>query len=325
MKAEENKLLKDFESNFNQLKSAFKWEDDLGKMLVSLTYTLGDSPVNVSKIEKAKKEIKAKTGAFSSFRGPICFMLAGLCAAKWEVTDEIITRMVDLEKPLKATGFKNGLYLPIAAYTLMELEAKHEREDLLKKASEVFQEMKTNHPFLTGGDDYALCLLMAGHDSDISRIEHYYELLMEAGLSKGNGLQMLSHILTFSEKEPYVLVERVMTLYQKLRDASLKVPQDAYPSLGILALVERSEVDLTADLVALIDGLKKIKSVKWQGRTMLLSLAAGLLSKEEIEKGHQESLVRIATSTTIETIIMAQQAAMIGMMAATTAATSAAT
>ncbi len=196
MKKKVNKMIQHYED----MRKLFKWENDMVKHLVALTYAMKDKELNQAGIKEMKDYIKRETGAFSPFRGHMMFALSGLLCATSEAPKDKFESMLHNEKILKSIGFKYSSYLPTALYALSSVYEGDDVKGYGEKAIDIYKEMKQNHPFLTGGDDYALAILLAGTDHSPSLLEDYYQALHDQGFTKSNGLQMLSHIMAFSKK-----------------------------------------------------------------------------------------------------------------------------
>ena len=161
--------------NYLRINKKFLWNAGLAKHLVALTYTMKDKEIDVDKIKKMKDYIKNKTRILSSFRGDMRFILSGLLCANSDDDKEQFDFMIENEKMMKDAGFKSTDYLPMALYTLSSTYDGDDVIDHVEKAITIYKEMKSNHPFLTSGDDYALAILLANTDYDMDIIQEYYK------------------------------------------------------------------------------------------------------------------------------------------------------
>lgn len=311
-----NKMIQYYE----ELKKEFKWEVDLSKHLVALNFVTNDKTLNTEQIKDLKDYIKKETGMFSMFRGQMMFALSGLICAISDTPNKYFDSMLKNETELKSVGFKNSLYLPTALYALSTVYEGTDVTGFGEKAMEIYKEMKQNHPFLTGGDDYALAILLASSNHSPDLIETYYKALSLEGFSKCNGLQMLSHIMSFSTNDAKSSVEKCKRIYNELKNNSLKVYNDFYPAIGLVSLLDNQDEVIT-DLIEVATYLRNLKKYKWLGRGMNILMAAAIITSENIKES-DEDVLTTTVSISIQAIIAAQQAAMI---AAITASTSAAT
>lgn len=312
--------------NFNEMRKPFKWENEMVIHFIALTYAMKDLELDINNIKDMKDYIKSKTGAFSAFRGHMMFALSGLLSTSSDDPKKQFDFMLENQKAFKSIGFKNDMYLPTALYALSRVYQGDDVVGYGEKAMSIYKDMKQNHPFLTSGDDYALAILLAGSDHSTHLLEEYYEALHYRGFSKSNGLQMLSHIVSFSEKSVMDTTDRCEKIHNHLKENKLKVYADYYPAIGLLSLLDVDLNELLCDLVEVTRFLNKQKKYKWLGKGMNLLMTSGIITSEYIKERKDDAIVSTTISVSIEAIIAAQQAAMIAAMIATTAvATNAAT
>lgn len=310
--------------NFEILKSSFKWEMDSIKHLVALNYTLKDKIVNADEIKDVKVYLKKETGMFSPFKGTMMFALCGLLSATYDEPINVLQQMIDNEKTMKSVGFKNSTYLPTALYALASVYDGNDVEGFARKGFEIYQEMKKNHPFLTSGDDYALALLLASTNNNPDILEEHYTALHKRGFNKSNGLQMMSHIMSFNNLSVEKSADRCKQIYQALKENKLKVFQDYYPAIGLMALLNDDDNEIISDLIDVSKYISQQKKYKWLGKGMHIMMAAALISTEYVN-GVEGEVVTTALTVSIQAIITAQQVAMIAAITASTAGASAAT
>lgn len=311
--------------NYEVLGKSFKWENDLVKHLVSLTFTMENKEISekeIEEIKEMKEYIKDKTSVFSNFRGYMLFSLAGMLVETSNDPKRQFDIMLENEEILKSVGFKSSPYLPTTLYALSNAYTGEDVKGYAEKAMDIYKEMKNNHPFLTNRGDYVLAVLLAGRDTDIDNLEHFYKKLDNNGLSKSNGLQMLSHILVFSERNVDDTVKSCMDIYNYLKENKLKVYPDYYPAIGILSLLDIRE-EVKSDLVEIAHYLKIQKKYKWLGKGMNVLIASSLITSEYIRPSSKDGVVSSSLNVSIQSIIAAQQAAMIGAMVAASSAAAA--
>jgi hypothetical protein len=308
--------LKTLLENYQILKSEFKWEQDLNLHLIALNYVLNDKPVEVLPLKEMKDFLKQNTKMFSPFRSTGMFALCGLLASENDMPKMQLKFMMDHLDMAKEVGFKSASYLPVALYTLDKVYDGSDVNVFLQKAINLYKEMKSNHPFLTGGDDYALAILLASNDCQPSLIEPYYNALNKAGFSKSNGLQMMSHILSFNPENVDQSVNKCVNIFNVLKQNKLKLSADYYSAIALMSLLPG---DLTGDLIEVSLFLNRQKGYKWLGKGMNVLIASALIAGEFVND--QESDMMTATlQISIQSIIAAQQAAMIAATCAITAA-----
>lgn len=304
--------------NYEDIRKFFRWENDMVKHLVALTFAMKDKAINPDCINEMKGYIKSQTSAFSSFRGHMMFTLSGLLCAASPTPKRQFDVMLRNEKVLKDVGFKYSSYLPTALYALSSVYEGDDVQSYAEKAIGIYKQMKQNHPFLTGGDDYALAVLLANTDHGPSHLEAYYRALHERGFKKGDGLQMLSHVMAFNQKDMRDAVDHCDKIYQHLKTNKLNVYTTYYPAIGLISLLDLDQEELMADLVEVATYLKSEKKYRWLGKGMHVLMASSIIASQYLHEKQEGTVVNTTVSLAIQAIIAAQQVVMIS--AATSAA-----
>lgn len=325
MKTELNTKVNQMLELYMKISKDYKWENDLSKHFAALTYILKNKEFEKEKIDGMKRVIKENTGVFSYYRGNTMFTLSMLLCSEYDNPKEKFMKMMEYDRKFKEEGFKKNTYLPVANYALLLTCEEDLIDTRIKKAYEIYCEMKKNHPWLTSGDDYPLCVLLANSEkpvhTNIKNIEDCYRYLNEEGFSKGNGLQFLSHILSFGDEDNSVKGERCKKVFDRLKENKLKIASSYYAALGIITLIGNNNSEAIQDLIDVADYLNRLKKYKWLGKGMNVLIASAIVSKEYIEdKINEKDLIDTALGISIETLIAAQTAAMIAAATASTAA-----
>ncbi|MBW9151429.1 DUF4003 family protein [Clostridium estertheticum] len=188
----------------------------------------------------------------------------------------------------------------------------------------MYSETKKNHPWLTGGDDYPLSILLANSEdtvkNTIENMDECYKLLNKNGFHKSNGLQFLSHILQFRKEENKVTVLRCKEIFDKLKDNNLKVYAGGYAMIGFLSLLGEKGYDAVDQVIEVVSILKSTKKYKWLTKETHLYTAAALVSDVFIENiKNQKDLIQTTIGISIETLIAAQTVAIIAAASSTAA------
>lgn len=250
--------------NYDVLKKSFRWEQDISKWLNALAYATHKKDLNPDEIKAVMEHAKKETSMFSPFRAYSLFPICGLLNLNNDRPNDVFDNMNSNFDLMKRAGFKQTTYLPVALYTLsMVYHGPDYTGYAEKKAMDVYKEMRSNHPFLTGGDDYALAILLANEQGKLDRIEEYYQELKSAGFSVSNGLQMMSHILTFSDSSVGSVVKMCVEIEKTLKSNKLKVYSDYYPAIAIMALI--GSANYTEELIEVAKYLKKNKKNNQSG------------------------------------------------------------
>ena len=115
---------------------------------------------------------------FSSFRGNVSFAAQ---LALSDAPEERLRHTLDVHDLLKDAKFRSSPYLPVAAYQIAAHSTKDQFAEVVARAKSWYAAMKSNHPYLTGQDDYIYAAMLALTDIEIEagtvRMEQFYTAL----------------------------------------------------------------------------------------------------------------------------------------------------
>jgi len=310
---------------FQQVSAQYKWEGSLTNHFSALTYTLNNIVFDKEKIEDVRKHIKETTGVFSNYRGISKIILSSLLACQYDNPKYEFDKMLNYDKKMKEAGFKNNMYLPIANYALLATCDEEGVATRIEKAKEIYSEMKNNHPWLTGGDDYPLAILLANSNDSINsiieNIEERYNLLNENGFGKNNGLQLLSHILGFRKEDNKSKVLRCKEIFDKLKENKMKVYSTGYAVIGFLSILGEKGYEAVDQVIEVVKVLQSTKKYKWLTKETHLYTAVALVSDIYIDNmKSQKELIETSIGISIEALIAAQTVAVIAAASSAAAA-----
>ena len=187
----------------------------------------------------------------------------------------------------------------------------------------LYDGMKAHHFFYTGQDDYifAAMLGLSGLESGpgAERIEYLYSRLKDSFWDR-NSVQALAQVLVLGGSGDDV-ENRVLALRDALRAQKIKLDK-AYtlPVLGILALMP---VEIDIIVRDLDEAQASLRTQKGFGAlsmsTQELLLFAASLVAGEYARDAKDGVITAALSTSIANIIIAQHAAMIAAISASSA------
>jgi len=313
---------------FKQLNNDYRWKSSKNiNNLIALAYTVKGKEYSKDKLEAVNNYIKKRTGPFSCYRQR-SILFAALLNLNFSDPEAKFETLLKYETLLKEYGFRSYTYRPVTAYTLLVTAKTSDVDRVLRKAYEIFSEMRRNHPWLTSGDDYPLSIILANSDQStatiIDIIEDLYTILHQMGFAKSNGLQMLSHILSLSSENNGVKAERCRQLYQFFKENKLKVYSSNYGTLGLLTLLGNQSMKAAQDVLELSKYLHDDRNFRWLGRETLFLTATSLVAATKLESIKNSSeLIHTNAFVTIEALMAAQNATIIGAAcAASSAATS---
>lgn len=318
-------LCNDFIKNRDVIKSIFKWGNDR-IISASVTSCLNRGILaDAVKLEKCKKILKENTSVFSGFRGnvevPMVIQLA--------IADDPEGKMrktLKIYETLKQE-FWSSEYLVLTAAIMAEMVSEDKAMQMTKKARNIYNKMKKDHPFLTAGEDNVYAVLMAiSEKSDeilMEEMEVCYKKLKER-FSASNQVQTLSHVLSIADGSAEEKCNKVVSLYDALRDA--QVNYGKYHELVVLASLAMLPVEQSV----LVDDIREVDAFLAQqkgygffslDKKTRLMHAAMIVSCDYTKN----DMTDVAVMTGALAVIAAQEAAMCAVIAASTASTAAST
>lgn len=310
-----------FAENTQIMRQGFFWENSLIYPLCSLIYTSKNLKIDITKIKEADGIIKSNMGMFSSFRGVGRLALATLLSLE-ENPDKFFVDVRNVYELLRKE-FKTSSFLPFTAFLIAKDAQIDEYEKIICKTKEMYNLMKSNHPFLTSGEDTAFATLFAmspAENRDISsNIEECYKLLKKE-FYMADAVQSLSHVLAFSPEKPEEKCNKVFDIYNKMKNYDIKFGRGyELPILGIMALNLIDIEKVIYDIDEIQQFLKPQKGFGFFGigtkqRIMYSAVLASQLQMTSYENAYETAVINSVTS-----LIIAQQAAMIAIIAATSA------
>ena len=316
--------------DYNKIvRKGFFFEYSIAHRFAALNYLLNGKEPSVSGLKDVKAAIKENTGLFSQFRGMMFFSLTALIDSSFSDGTNAAKKVVDAMDKLKDAGFKTSEYLPLCAFSLEKnSSSSSDYETIPKRALELYSMMKKHHPLLTSREDYLLSILMALIPDQTAdelgyKMEEHYKALNAAGFKKGNQLQFMSHILTLDKGDPQLKAQKCAEIRDSLHKNNIRVSVFGDSSLALLTLMSMRSQDIVDKAIEYCHALKKTKGFRTIGKYERLLHATALAGHEISTASDFESI----TGLTIQTMILAQQiaimAAIVVVCASTTAATSA--
>lgn len=314
-----------FLENREKIKSAYKWESEYIYPLSGLMFTAKHEKIDIERMKEAEKIVKSKTGVFSGFRGStqMAIMAQMVLSDDMEGFFDAVKRVYD---KLSKKKWVSSEYLIVAAMVIVQNEKDESKYDaLVENTNDIMERMRKNHPWLTGGEDtgFAALLAVSGLQPDelIEEMEKCYNILQESKKFRdSNGIQSLSHVLALELGNSEEKCNRVIGIYENLKEKNKKFGQTyELSTLGGLTLVD-AEISELAEQIAEVDDLLKTHKGfgAWGiGSKQRLMYASMLVMQQYTSK---VSTVEAAALSGVVAIIIAEEVAMLAAITASTVA-----
>jgi len=316
-----------FASNTQDIKSSFRWHDEMSKRLAALLYALNGRIIDCGAIEEAHKLIKNNTGAFSVFRGNMALCVAALMSMN-DNPENVFSNTLAVYEMLKKTKLYASDFLAVAAYQIAAHGNPEQYGLIVERTRAFYDGMKSKHWFLTGQDDYIFAAMLGLSDIEVSDgTEHMEQIFsrLKPEFWGSNSLQTLTQVLILGGNTAEA-PDRVLVLRDALKNHNIKLDKTyTLPVLGTLALIPIDAETIVND----IDHAQLfLRSQKGFGsfsvdKQQLLIFSASIVASVYAEN-LKDNVLTAALATSITNIIIAQEAAMIAAICASSAAAAAA-
>ncbi|WP_226646270.1 DUF4003 family protein [Mesobacillus subterraneus] len=318
-----NRSVESYIQIYSQLRDRYRWKvtDQSVLMMVASLYISNNRSFDIDRFTELADYIKSESGLFSPLRSESRFTFAAMLDTKFDDPKEKFPAFIAAYQALVSAGFSKNTFTYISAMLLVTANTEN-LKPLSERARVVYKKMREEHLFLTGHSDYPLAVMLALNDRQtdevIFHIEDLYSKLSQNGFRKGNELQSMSHILSLNEKNHADdMVARSTEIYDRMGKEGIKVKTKFYPQVALLTFLE-NEYDNLLEIKEVWEHLNAEKLFKWK-KDINFMMAVNFVISDKID---QSSLLQTNLSTTIETLIQAQQAASIAAISGAAVAAS---
>jgi hypothetical protein len=316
---------------YESLRRRKRWGTD-PNILRFAALTLAASEVDPERVdlEAAAKALVDEAGGFSPLNSPIRHAVAAILIRRGMDSAATVRRIKETLALFKEAKLQKGGTNPYLAALLLVLDAEGEAPSprTVQRMKAILDRWKDDHWWLTGSGDYPMAAMHAARDSSVEQIALEAEVVYQAArrhrFSRGNQLQLASHLLLFSDAGPREAAERFARMADALRSAGQRIGESQYDEVALLVLSRVGAEVAAARAVAVRDHLRAVKPKP--PAAIAFSIACGVVLAETV-RGLEEldDAGAAANLRAVQSVVEAQQAAMIACIAATTAATTAAT
>lgn len=311
----------DFIANRDEIKKVFPMESGLVRLACAGIYAAEDEKVDVAALKSAKELLKKSVGPFSNFKGTAKAPVAATLAVS-ENPKQVLADALEIYGMLKEKLHASE-YMAFASLSVARIAKPEEYENIVLCTEKIYKGLKAEHSFLTSREDDVMCVLMAMSDKTkdalLAETEACYRKL-KGQIASSNPTLALACVLALCDGAAESKCERVVTLYEALRDAGYKYGKEyELPTLGVLSTVSGNIEELVTDMAEIDEWLAGQKgfgilgSVNKKQRLMY----AGLLAMRGLSDS--KAMQTMTINGTIS-LMIAQQVAMCAAVAAGTAA-----
>ena len=315
---------------FDELRRGKRWSTDTNVLrFCALTLAASDVVGSLDGLEAAAKTLASEAGGFSPLSSSVRYAVAAILLRRGLDPATTVRQVRETLTAFKAYKLQKGGAHPLMAALLLVLDAdgKVPSDTTIARLKEIIVRWKRDHFFLTGVDDYPMAAMHAtravGVEELALEVEQAYQNLRAAKYSLGNPLQTVSHLLVLSDLGPDEAARTFDRMACTLKAGGQRVWQGQYDEVALLVL-SGARVDDAADrAIAYRDRLRAVKPRP--SSEIAFSIATGVVLAEQAEaSGGLDDAQAASNLRSVQSILEAQQAAIVACMVASTAATTAA-
>lgn len=226
---------------YRALKARSGWFSDPNAFhfaAVTLATTRGAAETLAEAVERTAARLKERAGWFGALHSSVRYPLAAMLVRNGDDADAFTDEVERVRGLIRDLGlWRGGTYDAIAAYLLRSHRRGITAREV-ERLRDMYREMKRNHWWLTGTEDYPYCALFALQDRDPAdiarRLEDLYARLLDAGCSRGNALQRVTHILYLNPKPEAQIATRFVDLHIAFREAGVRMWTCDWDELALL-------------------------------------------------------------------------------------------
>lgn len=316
---------------FEGLRRRKRWSTDTTILrFAALTLAAADAADPGAGLEATAKVLADEAGGFSPLSSSVRHAVAAILIRRGLDPVPTVHRTKETLAAFREFKLQRGGARPLLAALILVLDADGGRpsREKIARLKAIIDRWKQDHRFLTGVDDYPMAAMHATGDVSVEQLggegEQIYQLLRKAKFSSGDPLQLVSHLLEFSDLGPREAATRFERMVEALKKAKQRVWQSHYDEVALLVLSGGHVDEVVPRVVAYRDRLRAVKPRP--AAEIAFSIAAGVVLAEEAERmGRLQGAAAAVNLRAVQALVEAQQAAMIACMAAVSATTVAAT
>ncbi len=266
--------------------------------------------------------LRQRAGWFGPLNSPIRFCVSAMLVRNGDDPAVFCEFVESASAQMRELKLRSGsIYETMALLILNQLQ-KDVSFNRLIRFRDIYQEMKRHHWWLTGTDDYPACALLTTSDETVGeisrRVELLYDGLRNLGFSRGEKLQMISHILYFNPHREFDVLARFQQIHAAFKEIGLWIHQGDWDEIAILTFLDHDVQTIATRVLEHRAEIKKLKPTPDADTSFSLACGTAFLDLVRLDDRLQV-ITDINVLAQVQAILAAQQAAIASSVAATTA------
>jgi hypothetical protein len=288
------------------------------------TTTCPGEPADVAAaIQSLDRELQEARRWYEQFPRLVRFTLAATLHRNGDTVPAFLEELERVGRIFRDVGLGRGGLHEVSAILILRSRRELEpvTEEDVRRVKVCFDEMKRHHPWITGGDDYPACAVIAGLDdvpeAAVARAEEIYEALRGVGCSKGNQLQAAANLLAVSGDPSHVLAERFAALEKEFEGRGLHMHAGDYGQLAVLGFLAHPVMQVADRVLEHREVMSRLRPDP--GKEMTFDFAVGTAFLDLCRRGRDlQEITDLSTLLQIQAVIQSQQMALIAVVVAST-------
>ena len=299
---------------FDRLRARKRWHNNTTVFrYVALTLGAVGPTIDYDRLEEAAAGLKRRARWTSPFKSEARYAVAAIILRHGLDPAEVHRIVYETRDAFKASKLPSRGVGPTLAALLLALlgEARPVPAAQIERLARIYRQWRKDHFWLTSSRDLPTAALHAARDRSVESVtldvKRAYARLREAGLWRGNPLQLVSHLLAADPRGVDTAVQRFLVVAERLRNGGERIGPGRYDEVAMLALTGSAPNSVAERVLRFRDRLREAKPRPTRG--IAFSLAAGIVLAEDGDHPSRQLAGDLAALHAIQAIIDAQQAA----------------
>lgn len=299
---------------FNHLRARKRWHHDrTGFRYVALALGAIGATIDYDRLEAVAAGLKRRARWTSPLKSEARYVVAAMILRRGLDAAELHGVVYETRDTFKASRLPSRGVGPTFAALLLAFHANGRPvpRSQVERLSRIYRQWRKDHFWLTSARDMAAAALHAARDESVESVtldvQRVYARLREAGLWRGNQLQLVSHLLAVDPRGVDTAVQRFLVIAERLRNAGERIGPSRYDEVAVLALTQSDPTSVVEQVLRFRDRLREAKPRP--SRAVAFSLAAGIVQAEEGSHASQQTAQDLLLLHAMQAITDAQRAA----------------
>ena len=310
---------------FERLRARKRWSTETATFrFVALTLGAAGRTVDFDALEDAATDLRRRAQWTSPLRSEIRYVVAAMILRRGLDPGNVHRCVIETRDAFRTHRLPSRGTGPTLAALVLALqgEGRPVPDRHVERLAGIYRRWRADHFWLTDANDLPAAALHAGREREVdmltAEIERVYDRLVERGFRRGDALQLVSHLLAVDPRGVDTGVQRFRQVAECLGRAGERVRPGRYDEIAILALTEDNETSVVDRVLGYRDRLREAKPRP--SKEVAFSLAAGLELARDTDRAAERGAGDLAALQSVRAILDAQQAAVAGALAASSAA-----